>query len=177
MSKTKLLTVCVAILALLNAGTLFYLFRSQKSERHQPVEKGEGPAAYMIEQLKLDAQQQAEFKKLRDEHQGIIRPAREEDKKLHQAYFALVKTGRPAGTEADSLIGLMAAQRRIMETATFTHFQKLRSLCTDEQKPKLDAIIDELAMRIASPAGGRPPGPPGSGNEEGGRPGPPPRMY
>lgn len=178
MSKTKLLTVCVAILALLNAGTLFYLFRSQKSTRPQPVEKGEGPAAYMIEQLKLDAQQQAEFKKLRDEHQGIIRPAREEDKKLHQAYFALVKTGKPAGAEADSILSLMAAQRRIMETATFTHFQKLRNLCTNEQKPRLDALIDELAMRISAPAGGRPPGPPpgmpGSGNEGGEHPGPPP---
>lgn len=174
MNKTKLLIICLVALVLLNAGTLFYLFRSQKSAGQAPPQKGEGPATYIIEQLKLNDQQQAEFKKLRDEHQGSIRRAREEDKKLHQAFFGLVKSGKAAGAEADSLISLMAAQRKIMENATFTHFQKLRNLCTDEQKPKLDEIIDELAMRIGAtgPAGERPPGPPGEGGEHQGPPPP-----
>lgn len=174
MNKTKLLTICLVALVLLNAGTLFYLFRSQKSAGQTPLQKGEGPAAYIVEQLKLNDQQQAEFKKLRDEHQGSIRPAREEDKKLHQAFFGLVKSGKSIGAETDSLINLMVAQRKIMENATFSHFQKLRNLCTDEQKPRLDELIDELAMRISAPgpAGGRPPGPPpGEGGE---RTGPPP---
>lgn len=170
MSRTKLLGICVAVLVLVNAGTLFYLFRTQKSSRQMPPEKGEGPAAYIIEQLKLDAQQQAEFKKLRDEHQATMRPAREEDKRLHQVFFSLVKTGKAAGAETDSLIGLMAAQRKLMEQATFTHFQKLRNLCTDAQKPKLDELVDELATRMSGNPG-RPPGPPGSGNEGGPPPG------
>jgi len=175
MNKTKLLIICVAALVVLNAGTLFYLFRTQKKEPQRQPEKG-GPATYIIEQLKLTDQQQAEFKKLRDEHQGSVRPAREEDKKLHQAFFSLVKSGQAYGPEADSLVSLMAGQRKIMESATFAHFQKLRTLCTDQQKPKLDEIIDELAMRVGGqPGEGRPPGdrpepPPGEGDH----PGPPP---
>lgn len=162
MKKTNFLTICVVLLVLMNAATLFYLFRMRKPEHPAPPPNG-GPAAYMIEHLKLNTQQQASFAQLRTEHQDALRKARDEDKKLHQSFFALVKSGKPYGPEADSLISQMAAQRKLIETATYTHFQKLRSLCTDEQKPRLDELIDELGDRIGQSAGGRPGPPHGDG--------------
>lgn len=159
MNKINFLTGAVVLLVLLNGATLFYLYRQRNTEKnaHPP---GGGPAAYIIEQLKLNPQQQIQFEQLRNVHQAAIRPAREADKQLHQQLFALVKEGKNLGAQTDSLMNKMAEQRRIMETATFTHFQQLRALCTDEQKSRLNDIIDQLAAQLGrqqGPPPGRPP--------------------
>ena len=171
MNKINFLTGCVVLLVLLNAATLFYLF-GQRKPQPETVPPGAGPAAYITRYLQLNTQQQAQFEQLRNEHQAAMRPAREADKQLHRQFFNLVKEGKGLGAATDTLLNKMAEQRRIMETATFTHFQQLRAMCTDEQKTKLNDIIDQLAAQL-----GRPKGPPPPGAEPGhpNRPdGPPP---
>ena len=155
MNKLRFLTWTVVLLLLLNAGTLIYLLMEKKHE--QVPAPGGGAADFIIEQLKLDAAQQKQFEELRRQHQGIIRPAREEERRLHDIYFSLLKIDNPDKAKADSVTSLIADQRSITESATFSHFQQLRQLCRDDQKKLFDATIDEIASRM----GPRRPGPGG----------------
>jgi len=176
MSKVLFLTICIVVLFLLNAGMLIYLFRL-RSYQHEL--RGQNAALFIIDRLHLDAHQQEEFATLRQQHQAVTRRAHEEDRHLHDEYFTLLKTAHPDKTKADSIASLIAAQRAVIEKATFDHFEKLRNLCNDEQKELFDNTIDEIARRMAP---GRPGGPEGPGGPDGppgppaGMPPPPPRQ-
>jgi len=177
MSKINFLTLCVVLLLLLNAGTLVVMFRWHGDKTGDTRANGNGPAAFIIQALKLDARQQERFATLRSEHQQITRAAHEEDKRLHDAYFDLLKTDHPDKARVDSLASLIGAQRKLIETAAFEHFEKLRALCRDDQKKLFDATIDEIARRMAPQGPGRPPRQErGDGPPLGQRPdGPPPQ--
>jgi Spy/CpxP family protein refolding chaperone len=121
--------------------------------------RGGGAADFIVEQLKLDASQQKQFEELRHRHQDITRKAHDEDRRLHDIYFSLLKTDNPDKAKVDSVSSLIEAQRSRLESATFIHFQQLRQLCRDDQKKLFDATIDEITKRIAPkqlPPGGPP---------------------
>jgi Spy/CpxP family protein refolding chaperone len=149
MNKLRFLTWSVIILLLLNAGTLIYLLTTKKPDQRPP---GEGASNFIIEQLKLDAQQQQQFSELRRQHQDVTRQIQEEDRKLHDQYFDLLKTDNPDKAKADSISLLIAQQRSNIEKATFDHFQQLRKLCREDQKKLFDTTIDEI-MRLMAPKG------------------------
>lgn len=161
MNKQRFLWVTIILLLLLNLGTLAWLFFSQnKPGGGRPPA---GAADFIVEQLQLDQQQQEQFRELRQQHRAIIRKVLEEDKRLHDSYFSLLKTDNPDKRMADSVAALMAEQRSRIEAAAFDHFAQLRKICRDEKQKKLfDETIDEIARHAGAPpaplpAGGRPP--------------------
>src|SRR4051812_34337606 len=125
MSKINFLTISVVLLLLLNAGTLVYMFRWHDSQKTGVVDSGNGPAAYIIQTLQLDEQQQQRLANLRREHQQSIRSVREEDQRLHDAYFSLLKTDSPNTAKIDSLAGLIGRMEMQLSKITFAHFEKL----------------------------------------------------
>lgn len=160
MSKINFLTIAVVLLLLLNAGTLVFMLRWHEDKAAAAQGNGEGPAAYIIQTLQLDAQQQEHFATLRREHQQLTRSAREEGKRLHDAYFSLLKTDHPDTVKVNALAGQIGEQEKLLSRVTFEHFEKLRALCRDDQKKRFDATIDEIARRMAPGPRQRPGGPP-----------------
>jgi len=156
MNKVVFLTVCIVLLFLLNAGMLIYLFRLRSFSQEL---RGQRADLFIIDRLHLDAKQQDQFAVLRQQHQEVTRRAQDEDRHLHDEYFTLLKTAHPDKAKADSIASLIAAQRAVIEKATFDHFEQLRNLCNEEQKQLFDGTIDEIARRMAPPHG-RPDGPP-----------------
>jgi len=157
MNKTKFLAIGIAVLLLLNAVTLFILFHMHFAQKQHADHEGEGPANFIVDQLRLDANQQKQFADLRHHHQDFARKTHEESKKLHDAYFELLKMDNPDNTKVDSIASLMAAHQKESELFTFDHFQKLRAICRDDQKKLFDETIDDIAKMV----GGGPPHPGG----------------
>ena len=169
MSKINFLTIAVVLLLLLNAGTLLFVFRWHAGDSSRGHGNGEGPAAFIIQALQLDAQQQEQFAGLRRDHQQKVRALHEEDKRLHDAYFSLLKTEHPDRVRVDSIANLIGGMEKQLSSITFEHFEKLRALCRDDQKKRFDATIDEIARRMA-PGPKRPGGPPPDGPPRDGPP-------
>jgi hypothetical protein len=61
----------------------------------------------------------------------------------------MLKTNYQERGAVDSIISLIAAQRKKNELAQFDHFAGLRTLCDPAQKEKLNNIIDEIARRLS----------------------------
>ena len=158
MNKTKFLTISIILLLALNAITLFIVFHMHLGQKKHDIHEGEGPANFIIEQLKLDDAQQKQFADLRHQHQDFARTAHEEERKLHDAYFNLLKTDNPDKVKVDSIAALMASHQKELELFTFDHFQKLRAICRDDQKKLFDQTIDEIAKQVGGPP--HPDGPP-----------------
>jgi Spy/CpxP family protein refolding chaperone len=159
MNKINFLLGCVIALLLLNAGTVYFLYRGHPSSPAH-ARPGEGPAQYIISQLKFDDGQQKEFADLRASHQQQSHQIHDEEKRLHDEYFNLLKTDQPDMDKVDSVATLIAQQQKMLETAAFAHFRSLRALCRPDQKILFDHTIDNIARMVGQqgpPAGGPPP--------------------
>lgn len=156
MNRTRLLTIALLALLVLNLGTLVFLWQAREKQPGQPPPGGNA-ADFIVHALKLDDQQQKQFAALRDQHQAVVRQAREQDRKLHDLYFDLLKADTPDRAKADSVAGLFAIERKRIDSATFEHFRQLRGLCRDEQKKLFDNVIDQVVHMLGPKE--PPPGP------------------
>lgn len=117
-----------------------------------------GPA----ERLKFDDEQKKELEKLKSEHMEKMKSIEEENHKLHDELFSLLKEDSPDKTKADSLIALIAENRKKADAVMFSHFSDIKNLCkTDEQKKLFNGFVDDIGkMPPPGPPQMQPPPPP-----------------
>ena len=164
MNKMRFLTISVIVLFLLNAATLFFLFRNQDIKPgRRPPGNGKDAAQYIITALKLDSEQQQQFAQLREKHHSFAVKAEDENKRLHDLYFNMLKSDSQDQGKIDSVATLIGQQRKILAQNTFEHFQQLRAICHEDQKKLFDATIDDIIRMVAGPHP-----PPGASRSPGG---------
>lgn len=153
----KLVTALILVLLIANAATIsMILFKKEERNPAAP----DGPAKYIIKELKLNEQQQDAYFDLINEHQQAVRPLRQEIKKAKDVLFDLLQNSIPdeqAKAKAIKNIGELTAQ---LDLVTFDHFAKVRKLCTPTQQTKFDEIIKQVVQMMGMPHGGPPPGGP-----------------
>lgn len=145
MSKTKLLTIAVITLLLLNISAIGFMVYNGPM-RNGPRHRGEGPKRLIIEKLHLDRQQQAQYKKLIQWHHGTIQTLDEqilETKK--RLYLQLLKTTVDAKAE-DSLINVIVGYQKKIEQTHFKHFQDIKKICKPDQMENYYDLTEELTQ-------------------------------
>ena len=173
--KPKILTFIIIALLMLNFGTLAFMWlhksphppefdmmhqgppghergneRDQRSPEHDRMPEG-GPAGFIIHELNFNQQQQTDFKKLRDEHQGIMKQVHDDMKKNKDEIFSFISKGQNDSVKINQLADNIAKDQKQIELATYSHFQKVRAMCDDNQKKKFDEIIGEVLKMMAPP--------------------------
>lgn len=149
MKKEKLLTIAIVALLILNLGTLGFLFMSHgKPPMGRPG--GKPVDAIIIEGLKLNENQIAQFEDLKHEHHSQMMRLQETDKNLHETYFALLKTSNPDLKQETNLRQQLANLDQEKDSITFDHFKKLRGICNPEQQQRFDSLIDEILRALHS---------------------------
>lgn len=143
MEKTKLLTITVIGLLLLNFFTLGFLFLN--GNEHRPPREGRPePKEIIIEKLHLDANQQKEYDKLIEWHKGEIRKL---DGNIREAknelYSQLNKTVVNVKAK-DSLIALINLNQKQVEETHFKHFEDIKKLCHPDQMENFNDLTEEL---------------------------------
>jgi len=153
MEKTKLLTLSIIGLLLLNLGTLGFLFLSgPKGHRPPPGGPGEDrpkPKEIIIDQLHFDAQQQKAYDKIIHWHQGEIRRLDATIRQTKNALYAQLNQDVVDGKAKDSLIGVINACQKQIEATHFKHFEDIKSLCHPDQMEDFKALTAELGRLFA----------------------------
>jgi len=152
MTKTRLLTIAVIGLLLLNLSILAsFLFSPGPRVRHiSPVDRHE-PKWLVIERLQLDEAQQRAYQVLIDAHRREHHALNDRCRDLKRMLYALLKQDTVDSTRADSLIAQVAETQRVLEQVNFRHFQQLRRICRPDQLSAFDALADELADIFTRP--------------------------
>lgn len=154
MEKTKLLTIAVIGLLLINLGTLGFLLLNNK-QQHPPHGGRPEPKEIIIEKLNLDKNQQSDYAKLIQWHRGEITRL---DDNIRQAknelYSQLNETETNAKTK-DSLIAVINSNQKQIEQTHFKHFEDIKKLCRKDQMENFNDLTEELA-RIFAPKPRRP---------------------
>lgn len=184
-ARNKWAAIIILLLVALNVATLasFWLLRDR------PPARGENPSGameFLVKELGFDSVQKQKLLLFKQDHRRKMEEVRRKNKEVKEALFELLKNS----DTPDSVIE-KAAQASVVydvqtEIITFKHFQQIRGICTEEQKKKFDAVIEQVLHMLAPrPPGAQPQGPPrGPGGEhpdgppppDGQRPPPPPQQ-
>ncbi|HEX8516106.1 MAG TPA: periplasmic heavy metal sensor [Bacteroidia bacterium] len=144
MSRTRLLTLAIVVLVLLNLGTLGTIFY-QGMIHHKLPPPGEGPKMIIIERLQFDEVQQKQYEVLIDDHRKQTRELHEDSRKLHKELYSLLSEEPADHSKKDSFILRIAGNQKALDNLNFDHFQQIRELCKPEQIPAFNDLAEDLA--------------------------------
>ena len=148
MERTKLLTITIIGLLLLNFATLGFLFMSGPRGHKRPNERPEGrpdPREIIIERLHFDVKQEKEYAELIKWHRGEIKKL---DSIIRQTknelYLQLNQTEVNLKTK-DSLITLLNSYQKQVEETHFKHFEYIKNLCHKDQMEDFNELTEDLS--------------------------------
>jgi len=155
MEKTKLLTIGIIALFLLNLGTLGFLFLSGPKGHHPPLGHGpEGrlqPREIIIEKLHFDSNQVKEYDQLIQWHRSHITEAEDQIRAAKNELYLQLNENPVNEKTKDSLITALASYQKEIESVHFKHFQDIKKMCKKEQLEDFTALTEELSRLFSKP--------------------------
>jgi periplasmic protein CpxP/Spy len=145
MGNLKFYKLAIALLLLLNIGTLTFLWT------HRPPGGGGGPFMFLVKATHMDDAQKGAYEQLRTEHRAQMNAFRANNSLLRGRLFELLATQDANAPEVQKMIDLIASSRKQEEITTFEHFRKVRGLCRPDQQAKFDAAIGEAVQSLGPP--------------------------
>ena len=148
MTKTRILTILVVVMVLLNVVTVAFLFWGRGHGPKHPHPNHEGPRNIIIEQLKLDEKQVAAYDALIKVHRKAIA---QQDSLMqltrNNLYAQLLENDSLAVATQFESVGALAKR---VEEIHFNHFLRLKALCTPEQLPAFEKLTTELVAHFST---------------------------
>lgn len=158
MKRENFYSIVIILLLLLNIGTLGYLWMDRGNGGF--AEPPRSPDHIIINELKLDEEQQELFHTFKRRHRGSTDSVQHSIRKLQKELFGLVEQDEMNVPLRDSLLHEIEKCESAKHLITIEHFHEIRSILRPEQKELFNEFMDEIGSRITGP--GRPPhhGPP-----------------
>jgi periplasmic protein CpxP/Spy len=160
--RQKWLLLLVAILLVTNIITLSIYWSMKPAEQARPNENGgdrqKRMGQFMVNELKLDKDQETVYWKLRDTMVSKQRPLMDSIRNTKKRFFDLLKEPATQDTTLQARADEIGALQKQLDLVTFQHFQQVRALCKPEQVLKFDTVIKEIVNRMTN--GWRSPGKP-----------------
>lgn len=148
MSKTKFLTALVLGLLLINVGLVaMVLFNEPPPPKFK---KGEGPRAYIIEELNLDEAQVDEYNALIEEHKTAFKALNQKVEKIRFEVYTGITNGQTIA-ERDSLIDQLGDYQEAIEQLHCAHFSDLKVVCREDQQEAFSVLMGEVVGLLQPP--------------------------
>ncbi len=144
MSKTKLLTIAVLGLLVMNFCVIGFLFL------RKPFPAPNGPHSFrpmepknrIIEILHFDQEQVTKYEKLIEEHRTSIKLLND---RIRETKGDLYETLREENVAVkDSLILELGSLQKEIETVNYNHFEEIKALCKPDQSEYFTKLTSEL---------------------------------
>ncbi len=147
--KIKFTNWLIVLLISANIASLIFFWVG-----HIKNERDNSPKEFLAAKLNFSDSQKDAYFKLAKDHNENAKKIREKIKIGKDLFFQLLK----ADTIIDSARNNAAAQVSLsiqsLDILTFEHFKKVRALCSDQQKPKFDELIQKMVNSVNSPQQG-----------------------
>lgn len=151
MEKSKLLTITVIGLLLINIATLGFLFlNGPKHGNHPPMDRMR-PKEMIAQKLHFDENQRGQFDKLIDWHKSEIRKHDNEIRMAKIELYELLSHQDVDLKSKDSLINVINNHQKEIENIHFKHFEDIKKLCHEDQMDDFNHLSEELARMFAPP--------------------------
>lgn len=153
MERTKLLTITVFGLLLLNFATIGFLFLSgpkgHKPLNDMPVGRP-NPKEIIIERLHFDINQQNQYTKIIQWHKDEIKRLDDGICVAKNDLYAQLKEPQIDLKIKDSLIAVINSNQKQIEATHFKHFEGIKKICYKEQIEDFNELTVELSRIFAA---------------------------
>jgi periplasmic protein CpxP/Spy len=147
--NNKVLVFIIAILLLSNIALLFFFLREDKKEKPK-----KSPREYMIEKLRGEVgfsdQQITQYEQLSDKHKESMKPLFESMRQAKDSLYKLLLQ-QPSDSLVNHYLDRIGEKQKNIDQRIFAHFLSLKQLCTPEQLPKYDTVIQRVIKGMISP--------------------------
>ena len=157
MTKTRILSLLVLVMGLLNVGLLVLLWLG-RPDGAAGRRSAAGPvAAGLVRELGLTPAQQQQFAALREEHHARMQELLRTLTAQREQLFAGLAQPAAANAQPELLAQIGALQRQT-DSLTYAHFAAVGRLLTPAQLPRWRQLAPMLPRRLQQqgPPGGRP---------------------
>lgn len=155
MKNYRLWLVVFILLVVVNCGVLTMVWL--RTQRHPQGRPGGDAKAYLIKELKLNAEQTKQYEAMARQHFEFTSRVNQESRDLHDEFFDGLKNPNTTPAQTDAIEKQITEHQMMLDTATFNHFKKLRSILNTAQQAHFDEIIQNVLHMMGGPhPGGRP---------------------
>lgn len=148
----KLLLVVIGVLLVANIALLYFSFLKKTDTGHKPPPTPEEMRARAIEKVKEEVgfndEQAKIYDSLRTNQFKNMKPLFEDVTKAKEDFFALIYKEDVSDSLVKSYSSNIGERQMALDISTFRYLQSIKSLCTEEQKPKMDTFIKQIVKRI-----------------------------
>ncbi len=154
LKKNRVLILVIAILLLVNVGTISFILFFRGDGDGFPAKRGRFAVdPFIEEELHLSETQQQQFATLRKEHFSKAEALIREKHELRKAMLGLLREDTVNEDQMHRMAAAIGMKESELAVATFEHFRSLRSLCSPDQQQKFDTIIQDV-LKMTRPSRG-----------------------
>lgn len=153
MERTKLLTITVIGLLLLNFATIGFLFMSGTKGHRPPKDMPVGrinPREIIIEKLHFDVNQLREYDKIIQWHKDEIKRIDARISVAKNDLYTQLKEPQIDLKIKDSLIAIINSNQKQIEATHFKHFEDIKKICHKGQIEDFNDLTEELSRIFAT---------------------------
>jgi Spy/CpxP family protein refolding chaperone len=147
--KNKFTAWLIILLIVANMASLvFYWVGHLKHQRdHSPKE-------FLAAKLNFSKSQKKAYFDLARNHNDTAQKIRQQIKVDKDVFFQLLQSDSIIDSARNRAAVKVSLSIQSLDILTFEHFKKVRALCTEEQKPKFDELIQQMVRSVNSPQQG-----------------------
>lgn len=144
MKKLKFYKLLVIVLVLLNATTLFFLFKGLRPQ-------GRPDRNQLIAHLGLEGKAKEMVLQLQDIHFQQKDALINKSRRLHEELFTVFNDASKDSLDVQEKIDQIVENQRDIEQMTFDYFKEVTDYCNTDQKRQLKELIHIVLRQTAGP--------------------------
>lgn len=150
-AKHKVLSVLVILLLLTNLFLVFFIVWKKPEDPG----KGRPPRGEVMQLLEkevgFDSAQLNAYRQLKEQHWERIKPSFTEMRNAKDNFYKLLSSASVPDSVVNAMADTIALRQKNMDLQTFRHFQQVRALCTPEQQPRFDSVVQLVLKKMNGP--------------------------
>jgi Spy/CpxP family protein refolding chaperone len=155
-SKNRTLIFIITVLLITNIAVLGYFLWFKKRPTTQGASGDKPRNERGIEDPLRDSvgfteDQLSQYRQMRDDQWKAIKPMMEDMRKTKDSLFRMVANENANDSTINSIADQIARKQRDMDLRMFNYFKKIREVCTPDQRPKYDSVIQRMMRRMGKP--------------------------
>ena len=147
--NNKVVAWLIGILILANIATLTFFWIG-----HFKYKRDHSPKEFLAKNLQFSEAQKNAYFELAKNHNESAKKIRAQIKIDKENFFSLLKNEQIVDSVKNNAALKASLSIQSLDILTFDHFKKVRELCTEEQKPKFDDLIQKMVNSVNNPQKG-----------------------
>jgi len=141
--NNKIVGWLIGLLILANIATLTFFWIG-----HLKNQRNNSPKEFLAKSLHFSETQKNAYFELAKDHNESANKIREQIKINKEELFQLLKSEKIDDSIKKNAALKISISIQALDMLTFEHFKKIRALCTEEQKPKFDELIQKMVNSV-----------------------------